>query len=358
MAILDKLTTLLRYVSISHNMQVSSSADVNQKCGTIGFSNALALEGRKSNIFVNTIAPNAGTQLTRTVLPEELVQAFKPEYVVPLVLLLCSDKVPDPPTGRLFEVGSGWQGQTRWQRTGGYGFPVDTKITPEAVREKWAQIIDFDDGRRDNPFTIDEGSKGVFTNLQKQSQKAKKGEKNWLAEIEKYKNMKSPDSEFRWTDRDVLLYNLSLNARRTQLPLVYENDPDFQVLPTYGVIPPFFAKDAYTFADLVPNFSMTRILHGEQYLEIRKFPIPTDVSTITNRRLLEVVDKGNAALVVQGCETKDAKTGEVLFYNQSTIFVRGSGGFGGVRNDINRGPSSINVSFPNMDGEPAWPAVA
>ncbi|KAF5007426.1 hypothetical protein F66182_15738, partial [Fusarium sp. NRRL 66182] len=48
------------------------------KCGILGFSRALAVEGAKYNIKVNTIAPNAGTNMTRTIMPEEMVQAFKP----------------------------------------------------------------------------------------------------------------------------------------------------------------------------------------------------------------------------------------------------------------------------------------
>jgi len=68
--------------------------------------------------FDSMIAPNAGTQLPRTVLPEELVQAFKTDHVVPLVLLLTSDKVPQPATGLLYEVGSGWQARTRRRRAG------------------------------------------------------------------------------------------------------------------------------------------------------------------------------------------------------------------------------------------------
>lgn len=59
------------------------------KMGILGFSRALALEGAKHNIYINTIAPNAGTNMTRQIMPEELVQAFKPEQVAPLVTALC-----------------------------------------------------------------------------------------------------------------------------------------------------------------------------------------------------------------------------------------------------------------------------
>jgi multifunctional beta-oxidation protein len=103
-----------------------------QKCGVLGFSYALALEGAKYNIHVNTIAPGAGTALTRTVMPEDVVQALKPEYVAPLVVALCSDKVPTP-TGGLYEVSSGWVATTRWQRSGGYRFPIDVNLSPEDV---------------------------------------------------------------------------------------------------------------------------------------------------------------------------------------------------------------------------------
>lgn len=318
-----------------------------QKAGILGFSRALALEGRKNNIFVNTIAPNAGTQLTRTVMPEELVQAFKPEYVAPLVLLLCSDKVPDPPTGMLFEVGSGWQARTRWQRSGGVGFPVDVKLTPEHVVEKFAKVLDFDDGRADHPEGGQDGLRGIMANLENKSKKSGSSSKvDYLANIEQAKKAQSKGTEFSWDDRDVILYNLSLNAKRTQLPLVYENNDDFQVLPTFGVIPPFNAESPYSFDDILPNFSPMMLLHGEQYLEIRKFPIPTNVKTISYPRLVEVVDKGNAGLVVSSVTTKDAKTGEDIFYNESTVFVRGSGGFGGPKKGANRGNATTIYAPP------------
>ncbi len=133
------------------------------KCAILGFSRALALEGAKYNINVNTIAPNAGTAMTRTIMPEEMVQAFKPHYVAPLVVLLCSDKTPDP-TGGLYEVGCGWQAQTRWQRSGGVAFPIDVKLMPETVAKTWNKLVDFNDGRADHPFSGQDGLKSIMAN--------------------------------------------------------------------------------------------------------------------------------------------------------------------------------------------------
>lgn len=49
------------------------------------------------------------------------------------------------------------------------------------------------------------------------------------------------------------------------------------------------------------------------------------------RRLMEVLDKGKAAAVTSIVQTKDKHSGKVIFENQSTVFIRGSGGFGGKR---------------------------
>ncbi len=117
---------------------------------------AASIEGAKHNIYVNTIAPNAGTAMTRTILPEEMVQAFKPDYIAPLVLALCSDKVPENPTGRLYEVGSGWAGRTRWERSAGVSYPRNKPLTPEDVAKTWDQIVDFDNGKADHPVKAEE----------------------------------------------------------------------------------------------------------------------------------------------------------------------------------------------------------
>jgi multifunctional beta-oxidation protein len=302
------------------------------KLGILGFSRALALEGAKYNIKVNTIAPNAGTNMTRSIMPEEMVQAFKPEYVAPLVAALSSDAVPGAGTKGLYEVGSGWFASTRWQRSGGHGFPVDVKLTPEAVAAQFKRIIDFDDGRADHPEDSQAGTERIMANMSNRSkgeEAAPSGNEGILANIEKAKSLTAEGTQFDYTDRDVILYNISLGAKRTDLPFVYENNEDFQPFPTFGVVPWFNTQTPFNLDDIVANFSPMMLLHGEQYLEIRKFPIPTAAKTINVPKLVDVIDKGNAAVVVSGFTTKDARTGEDLFYNESTIFIRGSGGFGG-----------------------------
>ncbi|KAK4189287.1 hypothetical protein QBC35DRAFT_493690 [Podospora australis] len=310
------------------------------KCAILGFSRAIALEGAKYNIFVNTIAPNAGTAMTKTILPEELVQAFKPEYIAPVVLALCSDQVPNP-TGGLYEVGSGWVGQTRWQRTGGHGFPVDVPLTPEAVVKNWNDIVTFD-SRADHPEKTQDSLSKIMANMEKKSggQSQSDEGKKYLQAIEAAKKAESKGTEFSYTERDIMLYNLGIGAKRTDLKYVFEGNEEFQAIPTYGVIPPFDTEFPYSFDDLVPNFSPMMLLHGEQYLEVKKYPVPTAAKLISKGKLLEVVDKGNAAIVKQGITTTNAETGEEVFYNEMTVFLRGCGGFGGQKKPTDRGAST------------------
>ena len=128
--------------------------------------------------------------------------------------------------------------------------------------------------------------------------------------------------------------------------MVFEGDDKFQVLPTFGVIPAFGAQPAFDFADIVPNFSPMMLLHGEQYLEIRKWPIPTAAKLVSYPKLVEVIDKGKSAIVVTGNTTKDATTGEDVFYNEGSIFIRGSGGFGGSPKGTNRGAATAANAPP------------
>ena len=135
------------------------------KLGLHGMSQTLSLEGRTKNVLVNTIAPIAGSRLTETVMPKEVVDALRPEFVMPLVLKLCDENSTE--TGGLYEVGAGWIGKVRWERTKGTSFSINDGFTPEDVNDAWDEIIDFTDA--DHPATIGDSNKPIFRNLQKAS---------------------------------------------------------------------------------------------------------------------------------------------------------------------------------------------
>lgn len=82
------------------------------KLGLWGFTQSLAKEGEKRNIKVNCIAPLAGTRMTETVMPKEVTQALKPDFVAPFVAYLCHESCED--SGALYEVGAGYIARQRW----------------------------------------------------------------------------------------------------------------------------------------------------------------------------------------------------------------------------------------------------
>lgn len=171
--------------------------------------------------------------------------------------------------------------------------------------------------------------------------------RKYLSKIDAAMKLKGAPSTYTYSDRDVILYNLGVGAKRTDLPLVYENSDGFTVLPTFGVIPTYHSSQPYDLKDIVPNYDQRMLLHGEQYLEIKQWPIPTSGKLESSTHLVEVVDKGNAALVRRGNRTTDAATGKEIFYNESVSFIRGSGGFGGAKKPSDRGAATAANNPPS-----------
>jgi multifunctional beta-oxidation protein len=111
-------------------------------------------------------------------------------------------------------------------------------------------------------------------------------------------------------------------------------------VPIFGLILAVESDLIYNNQNLVPNFSDRRVLHGEHYLEIFKHPIPSKGVWKTSVEVLDVIDKGSAAITITGLTTRDTVTNEVVYYNEATFFLRQSGGFGGprTRQSAVRGP--------------------
>lgn len=131
------------------------------KLGLFGLAQTLALEGVAKNILCNTVAPTAGSRLTATVLPQEVRDVLKPEYVTPTVVLLGHDSCPA--NGKLFEVGGGWVAQTRWEQTQGVFFKDDFEA--EDLQAKWAEVTDFTNAR--HATKVSESKSGLEERLGK-----------------------------------------------------------------------------------------------------------------------------------------------------------------------------------------------
>ncbi|MBP8948170.1 MAG: SDR family NAD(P)-dependent oxidoreductase [Candidatus Promineofilum sp.] len=352
------------------------------KLGLLGLAQTLAVEGQKRNVLVNAIAPLAGSRMTETILPPELVAALRPEYVAPLVAYLCHESSIE--TGHTFEVGAGWVARVRWQRGRGAFFPLGDELTPEAIAARWAEIDNFD--APTYPETPTDSFAPVVANLQRSvpsptgrglvrgsaaEEQGSGGEKNPLpnplprGEGAFFPAPLPPRSpapqtalgpkdaigyEFApvtttYAEKDVSLYALSVGAAadaldKAELPFVYELSGDgFRPLPTFAVTFPFALLWQIT---AVPGlrFNPALLLHGEQYLELRR-PLPTKATLTHRARIADIYDKGSAALVLLDVHSYDEADREVAF-NRSSLFIRGLGGFGGER-----GPSGGGLALPD-----------
>jgi len=137
------------------------------------------------------------------------------------------------------------------------------------------------------------------------------------------------EGQYTYTKDDVILYHLGVGAGVPPTDpgeLEYTYEKNLKVLPSFGVIPVFGAMGGMgNIEGLSFNFAM--LLHGEQDIILHK-PIPPE-ATITNRgKVAELWDKGKACLCVLEVESTDA-SGEKLFTNRFSLFLRGEGGFGG-----------------------------
>jgi len=110
------------------------------KIGVWGFTQSLAMEGKKYNIKVNCAAPYAGTRMLATVMAPNLFDAIKPAYVAPFVALMCHESFKD--SGALYEIGGGSIARLRWQRSAIVNLDL-SNLSLEAVRNNWSKVGNF-----------------------------------------------------------------------------------------------------------------------------------------------------------------------------------------------------------------------
>jgi NAD(P)-dependent dehydrogenase (short-subunit alcohol dehydrogenase family) len=111
------------------------------KMGLVGLTRVLAIEGERNNIKANAISPIARTRMTEEVLGS-LVEYVDPALVSPVVAYLAHEDCPV--SGHVFSVGGGRVVRFFVGMTKGYT-RKDGKLTPEDVRDHFAEIEDTSD---------------------------------------------------------------------------------------------------------------------------------------------------------------------------------------------------------------------
>jgi NAD(P)-dependent dehydrogenase (short-subunit alcohol dehydrogenase family) len=108
------------------------------KLGLVGLMNTLKIEGERDNIRVNTICPVAATRMTANILPPQMAERLKPDYVTPGVIHLVSE---DAPNGAILTAGAGGFALARIYETEGV-YLGEGGLSAEEVRDNWSKIAD------------------------------------------------------------------------------------------------------------------------------------------------------------------------------------------------------------------------
>ncbi|XID74335.1 SDR family NAD(P)-dependent oxidoreductase [Alkanindiges sp. WGS2144] len=311
------------------------------KLGILGLANCLAEEGRSKNIHVNTIAPLAASRLTETVMPQEMLDLLQPEAVSPVVAWLCHEDCEE--TKGLFEVGAGYVAKLRWERAKGYFFPKSRAFDVDDVALRWSKMTDFSEATY--PTSTTESISPIIEGINHPNLGG-----NEFIDLDVAAKAELV-LESAYDERDLSLYALGIGAARdpldqTELKYVYELGSEFAALPTYGAMPQLNAMLAAaktgTFELPGMNFGFDRLLHGEQYMEIKR-PLPPHAKLRHVFKFKQAFDKDPNAVVTFAISTQD-ESGEEIAYNEMTSFVRGAGGWGG-----DRGPSGEINTPPDRE---------
>ena len=102
---------------------------------------------RRRRLFGLSLAvPLAGTRMTESLMPGEVIEQIKPEYVTPAVTYMVSE---DAPTGVIIAAGAGVFTRVMIHETKGVYLGTGDDMTAENIEANWDQISDMTDTSND-----------------------------------------------------------------------------------------------------------------------------------------------------------------------------------------------------------------
>lgn len=144
----------------------------------------------------------------------------------------------------------------------------------------------------------------------------------------KLKNWSFPESQYTYTEKDTMLYALSLGygadpLDAKELQFVYEKN--LKAVPTMAVIlgsPGFWIQHPET------GVNWVQTLHGEQSVILHS-PLPSAGTVIGQTRVKNITDKGagKGALLEFETRVSHQRTKELLATVRQVYYCRGNGGY-------------------------------
>ncbi|WP_432730889.1 SDR family NAD(P)-dependent oxidoreductase [Variovorax sp. W6] len=108
------------------------------KLALVGLMQTLSIEGAKNDIRVNCLAPTAATRMTEDLFPKEMLEAFRPEAVVPAMLVLAAQ---DAPNRTVLCAGAGTFEAAHITLTQGAWLGIEAD-TPEQLAARLSEVTD------------------------------------------------------------------------------------------------------------------------------------------------------------------------------------------------------------------------
>jgi len=108
------------------------------KMALVGLMQTLSIEGAKHHIHVNCLAPTAATRMTEDLMPAPVLDALKPEAVVPAMLVLVAENAP---TRTILCAGAGSVEAAHITMTSGSWIGLGEEA-PERLQAAMAQVLD------------------------------------------------------------------------------------------------------------------------------------------------------------------------------------------------------------------------